>query len=107
MGHSVSDAAAASVKKSEKKEAKKNRTDQEIFHDIDGLLTAGLSVPPLDTRLLLTRYNELLDKVVGEAAVKLGENINAVEFHAAEVPATLPPHSGATLRVIIPEGEPS
>lgn len=60
MGHSVSDAAAASVKKSEKKEAKKARTDEEIFRDIDVLLTAGLSVPPLDIRLLLTRHNELL-----------------------------------------------
>jgi hypothetical protein len=64
MGHSVSDAAAASVKKSEKKEAKKNRTDAEIFDGIDKLLHDGLSVPPLDIRLLLTRYNELLEQAL-------------------------------------------
>ena len=80
MGHSVSDAAAASVKKSEKKEAMKNRTDAEIFHGIDRLLHDGLSVPPLDIRLLLTRYNEvstalnaLLDPAIQKAAEELGK----------------------------------
>jgi hypothetical protein len=80
MGHALGDQAGNAVKKSEKKEAMKNRTDAEIFHGIDRLLHDGLSVPPLDIRLLLTRYNEvstalnaLLDPAIQKAAKELGE----------------------------------
>ena len=90
MGHTLSDQAGNAVKKSEKKEVKKTRTDAEVFCDIDVLLTAGLSVPPLDIRLLLTRYTELKTK---------SETV-AVEYHATEVPATLPSHSGSVLRIV-------
>jgi hypothetical protein len=73
MGHALGDQAGNAVKKSEKKEAMKNRTDAEIFHGIDRLLHDGLSVPPLDIRLLLTRYNELLEKALAAAAEELGK----------------------------------
>ena len=74
MGHALGDQAGNAVKKSEKKEAKKNRTDAEIFDGIDKLLHDGLSVPPLDIRLLLTRYNELLEKALAAAAEELGKS---------------------------------
>ena len=61
MGHALGDQAGNAVKKSEKKEEKKARTDEEVFRDILNLLNAGLSIPPLDIRLLLTRYNEMVE----------------------------------------------
>jgi len=62
MGHSVSDAAAASVKKSEKK-IKSERTEEQIIRDIGNHLEARLSVPPDDVRLLYRLYTELKTEV--------------------------------------------
>jgi hypothetical protein len=65
MGHNVGKAADNAVEKSKKKEAVKNRTEGEIVRDIELNLNAGLSVVPLDIRLLLNRYKELKEEKDG------------------------------------------
>jgi hypothetical protein len=74
MGHTVSDAAARSVKKGEKQAEKAARTDAQIFVDVEKLLDAYLSVPPADIRLLLTRYKEL-KKGLDEITAKIAEDV--------------------------------
>lgn len=69
MGHALGDQADAAVKKSKKKEEAKNRSEAEIIRDIELNLNAGLSVVPLDIRLLLNRYKEFraqLDSMTNE-----------------------------------------
>jgi hypothetical protein len=56
MGHALGDQARKAVDKSKATEAKKARTDEQIFRDIEINLNAGLSIPPNDVRLLLQKY---------------------------------------------------
>ena len=92
MGHALGDQAGNAVKKSEKKEAKKNRTDAEIFDGIDKLLHDGLSVPPLDVRLLLTRYNELLEQALATVTEELGKSAGDYRnfVHPSDLPTVDP-----------------
>ena len=57
MGHSVSDAAARSVKKGEKVKTA-DRTPEQIIADIRKNLGANLAVTPDDQRFLLAKYDE-------------------------------------------------
>lgn len=91
MGHTVSDAAARSVKKGEKKAEKAARTDDQIFVDMEKLLDAHLSVTPTDIRLLLTRYKEAKNLVTvleahSKAQAHLGE---AIQKHDEELEAAV------------------
>ena len=58
MGHSVGDAAARSVKKSEATKAAE-RTPDQILAGIRKNLDARLAVTPLDVRFLLAQYDEV------------------------------------------------
>ena len=71
MGHSVGDAAARSVKKSEKQAEKANRTPEQRVSDIRKLAEAGLAVHTADVMFLLSEYDKKEDafKVAAEAAV--------------------------------------
>jgi len=91
MGHSVGDAADRATKKSQPKSEKKVRTEEQIFADIEKNLDASLSVPPLDIRLLLTRFKEIqailnraIDPVIEQVAKEL---TTSVEKITTEVPS--------------------
>ena len=58
MGHSVGDAAARSVKKSEKQTEKANRTPEQHVSDIRKLAEAGLAVHTADVIFLLSEYDK-------------------------------------------------
>ena len=63
MGHSVGDAAARSVKKSEKQTEKANRTPEQRISDIRKLAEAGLAVHTADVIFLLSEYTRLSDEI--------------------------------------------
>ena len=58
MGHSVGDAAARSVKKSEKQTEKANRTPEQRVSDIRKLAEAGLAVHTAEVLFLLAQYDK-------------------------------------------------
>ena len=89
MGHSVSDAAARSVKKSEKVRLLE-RTPEQVIKDIRANLAAKLAVTPDDVRFLLKRFDETY-AALQECAPTIAETPK-VEFH---VP--LPAHVGETV----------
>ena len=107
MGHNVGDAAARSVKKSEKSKLLE-RTPEEIIKDIRINLAAKLAVTPDDVRFLLAKYDAAEAAVahLGEASAALlkraetAESETKVEYH---VP--FPKYVGDTVRIISEVGD--
>ena len=70
MGHTVGDAAARSVEKSNKKEAIKTRTPEQRIHDIRTNAQGILSVPNHEVVFLLEQYDGL-QRILGLQSVEL------------------------------------
>lgn len=87
MGHSVGDAAARSVKKSEKNKLLE-RTPERVITDIRRNLVSKLAVTPLDTAFLLTQYDDLRAQLV-DAKRKIEDlqtsNLEAMQGAQAEI----------------------
>ena len=108
MGHNVGDAAARSVKKSEKSKLLE-RTPEQIIKDIRINLNAKLAVTPDDVRFLLKRFDETYATLqaaaptVNEQPVSdaiTGETMSRAEFHVR-----VPKHVGDTVRIISEVGD--
>jgi hypothetical protein len=118
MGHNVGEAAARSVRKSEKAR-QEERTQEQIIRDIRNNLSAKLAVTPSDTAFLLAKYDEALDiaktlqnqidareasdkitrVLIAQAEASL-ETATVIHDASVEYHVNVPQHVGDTVRII-------
>jgi hypothetical protein len=83
MGHSVSDAAARSVRKSEAVKLAE-RTHEQIIADIRTSLASKLAVTPNDTRYLLQHYDDV-KMLLNQSTLLLASGTKTIEALGAEI----------------------
>ena len=85
MGHNVGDAAARSVKKSEKTKTA-DRTPLDVIADVRRNLLSGLAVPPDDQRFLLAQYDAAQSTValLGQSTTALLKRAETAEANVAD-----------------------